>query len=149
MSFQACTWALKQPAKESCIFCKASFVIETDYHDMGVCGDCTKLLAHHYVMAHSGAPDDRFSTEYQIEQYRQITSKSTRKFKDKIPQRLRTQVFERDAYRCITCGSYLGLHADHVIPESHGGPTTLENLQTLCSKCNLLKGNKMPEGCAV
>jgi hypothetical protein len=36
------------------------------------------------------------------------------------------------------------LSADHVIPESKGGPTTLENLQTLCMRCNLKKGVKQP-----
>ena len=29
---------------------------------------------------------------------------------------------------------------DHVIPESKGGPTTYDNLQVTCRKCNLAKG---------
>jgi 5-methylcytosine-specific restriction endonuclease McrA len=60
--------------------------------------------------------------------------------KSKIPGSLRTQVFERDAYRCRNCGGWHDLHADHITPESKGGPTTLENLQTLCQTCNLKKG---------
>jgi 5-methylcytosine-specific restriction endonuclease McrA len=36
------------------------------------------------------------------------------------------------------CG--LDYHIDHIKPWINGGPTTLENLQLLCSKCNLLKG---------
>lgn len=32
---------------------------------------------------------------------------------------------------------------DHIIPRSKKGPTTLENLQTMCAICNGKKGNKM------
>lgn len=53
---------------------------------------------------------------------------------------LRLQVFERDAYRCRQCGDWHDLTLDHIIPQSHGGPTTLENLQTLCRSCNSKKG---------
>jgi len=63
-----------------------------------------------------------------------------RQKKKKIPAILRTAVFERDAYRCKHCGGWEKLCADHIIPESKGGPTTFENLQTLCSPCNLRKG---------
>ena len=33
------------------------------------------------------------------------------------------------------------LHVDHIKPWSKGGETILENLQTLCQKCNLGKSN--------
>jgi 5-methylcytosine-specific restriction endonuclease McrA len=62
-----------------------------------------------------------------------------------ISKSLRKAVMERDKYRCVRCDSHLDLEPDHVIPESRGGPTTLENLQTLCRPCNLKKGVKMPE----
>ena len=32
------------------------------------------------------------------------------------------------------------LHVDHIIPWSQGGETVIDNLQTLCSDCNLGKG---------
>lgn len=57
-----------------------------------------------------------------------------------ISSALRTQVFERDAYRCVACGGHRDLTCDHVHPESKGGPTTLENLQTMCRPCNSKKG---------
>lgn len=62
-----------------------------------------------------------------------------------IPRALRTSVFERDGYRCQApgCGSWEDLQADHIHPESKGGPTTLENLQTLCRPCNMRKGAKV------
>lgn len=59
-----------------------------------------------------------------------------------IPYALRKEVFERDAYRCQECNGWLALSVDHIVPESHGGPTTLENLQTLCRSCNSRKGNR-------
>jgi hypothetical protein len=60
--------------------------------------------------------------------------------RDPISADLRRAVFERDAYRCRRCGGWENLCADHVIPFSKGGPTTLENLQALCGKCNSSKG---------
>jgi 5-methylcytosine-specific restriction endonuclease McrA len=34
------------------------------------------------------------------------------------------------------------LHVDHKHPESKGGATERSNLQVLCAKCNLGKGDK-------
>lgn len=59
-----------------------------------------------------------------------------------ISQSLRTEVFERDAYRCKHCGTHKKLSVDHIHPESKGGSTTLDNLQTLCRTCNSIKGVK-------
>jgi len=59
--------------------------------------------------------------------------------------RLRWKVLQRDRFTCCGCGASpalkLGveLHVDHVKPWSEGGETVLENLQTLCSTCNLGK----------
>jgi 5-methylcytosine-specific restriction endonuclease McrA len=32
---------------------------------------------------------------------------------------------------------------DHIQPKSKGGPETLENMQTMCTRCNGKKGNKV------
>lgn len=64
-----------------------------------------------------------------------------------INTRLRFKVLQRDHFRCCACGaspakdSNVELHVDHIIPWSKGGETVMENLQTLCSKCNLGKSN--------
>jgi hypothetical protein len=64
--------------------------------------------------------------------------------------RLRWRVLQRDNFKCCACGASpaitLGveLHVDHIHPWSEGGDTILENLQTLCSKCNLGKSNLLP-----
>ena len=61
--------------------------------------------------------------------------------------RLRWHVLQRDRFTCCACGASpannpsVELHVDHVIPWSKGGETVLENLQTLCAKCNLGKSN--------
>lgn len=61
---------------------------------------------------------------------------------------LRFRVMRRDSFTCRHCGKSpardpnVQLHVDHVIPWSAGGDTTLENLQTLCSECNLGKGTQ-------
>lgn len=64
-----------------------------------------------------------------------------------ISQRLRYKVLSRDNFKCCACGASpakdpsVELHVDHIIPWSKGGETTIDNLQTLCSKCNLGKSN--------
>ena len=64
-----------------------------------------------------------------------------------VSDKLRYQVLKRDNFKCCACGASpakdpsVELHIDHVIPWSKGGKTTLDNLQTLCSKCNLGKGD--------
>jgi 5-methylcytosine-specific restriction endonuclease McrA len=63
--------------------------------------------------------------------------------KARIPLNLRRRVIERDGVYCVYCDEDLSnseIHMDHVIPESIGGPTTYDNLQVTCRKCNLAKG---------
>lgn len=61
--------------------------------------------------------------------------------------RLRFRVLTRDRFSCVVCGASpaedprVKLHVDHRIPWSKGGETTMDNLQTLCSKCNIGKSN--------
>lgn len=61
--------------------------------------------------------------------------------------RLRWRVLQRDRFTCCSCGASpalspsVELHVDHITPWSKGGETVLENLQTLCSVCNLGKSN--------
>jgi len=52
------------------------------------------------------------------------------------------KIFKKDNYTCKICGSNKNLTIDHIIPYSKNGKNNEENLQTLCSKCNILKGNK-------
>jgi len=64
-----------------------------------------------------------------------------------INLRLRFKVMQRDNFKCCACGASpakdpsVELHIDHIIPWSKGGETVIDNLQTLCSKCNFGKSD--------
>lgn len=61
-----------------------------------------------------------------------------------VPTRIREDTFARDGHKCVFpgCDATTELHADHILPVSKGGLTTLDNLQTLCAQHNLSKGNR-------
>lgn len=62
-----------------------------------------------------------------------------------VSPELRWKVWERDNFTCQGCGTRLFLSIDHIIPESKGGLTTEENLNTLCRSCNSKKENRTEE----
>ena len=63
----------------------------------------------------------------------------------KIPDEVRTEVLERDKYRCVRCGWHQGkwdpadprhLELHHKKHHAKGGENTAENLLSLCNKCH-------------
>lgn len=78
-------------------------------------------------------------------------NKSRHKTSRDVNYRLRFKVMQRDNFKCCLCGKSpakdpsVELHIDHIFPWSKGGETVIDNLQTLCSVCNLGKGNLVPE----
>lgn len=64
-----------------------------------------------------------------------------------INYRLRFKILQRDNFKCKICGASpatdpnVTLHIDHIIPCAKGGMATYDNLQTLCSRCNLGKSD--------
>lgn len=56
--------------------------------------------------------------------------------------KLRAIIVERDGHTCCLCGQVGGvLHADHIVPFTHGGGEfDADNLWTLCAACNLRIG---------
>lgn len=69
------------------------------------------------------------------------------KTKKNISQRLRFIIMKRDNFKCKNCGRSpatdpkIILHIDHIIPYVKGGETVFDNLQTLCSVCNIGKSD--------
>jgi hypothetical protein len=60
-----------------------------------------------------------------------------------IPGEVMQEVYTRDSGKCIECGSEDNLHYDHKIPFSKGGSSKdARNIQLLCARHNLSKGNK-------
>jgi len=60
----------------------------------------------------------------------------------------RKNLFARDDHKCQYCGRSEPAHKlslDHVIPRSHGGPTTWENIVCCCLRCNSRKGGRTPK----
>ena len=83
----------------------------------------------------------------QVSKKSDTPSSSSNKATRHISDKLRYQVLKRDNFKCCLCGASpakdpsVELHLDHIIPWSKGGKTTLDNLQTLCSKCNIGKSD--------
>jgi len=69
------------------------------------------------------------------------------KTKRNINWRLQFIVLRRDNFKCIICGKSpaknpeVELHVDHIKAWVKGGETTLDNLQMLCSVCNIGKSD--------
>jgi 5-methylcytosine-specific restriction endonuclease McrA len=62
-------------------------------------------------------------------------------------RKLRDEVIRRDGGTCQRCGMP-GNHVDHIVPRRLADPSiadSLDNLQLLCSNCNLRKGGRFFE----
>ena len=57
----------------------------------------------------------------------------------------RQNIFKRDSYKCVYCGSPKDLTLDHVVPRSKGGKFSWSNLVVACKRCNSKKGNSLPD----
>lgn len=53
------------------------------------------------------------------------------------------RILEAHGHKCAFCGVDGKLEADHIVPVSKGGPSDPENIQPLCRRCNVRKGNRV------
>ncbi|NNC38504.1 MAG: HNH endonuclease [Acidimicrobiales bacterium] len=77
----------------------------------------------------------------------EMTLPSVVALKDFVPQSrapafTRFNLFLRDGFACVYCGSDQELTFDHVVPRRLGGKTTWENIVAACSSCNWKKGGR-------
>ncbi len=66
----------------------------------------------------------------------------------KMTNSLRYKTMRKDGFSCKLCGVNSEtdrLVIDHIIPIAKGGKTELENLRTLCQRCNSGKGTKLDQ----
>lgn len=63
--------------------------------------------------------------------------------REAIPRTVQREVWQRDGGRCVECGTREKLCFDHIVPFSRGGSNAIRNLQLLCERCNLSKGNRI------
>lgn len=97
----------------------------------------------------SGMSKEDIAKETRDETVNNSDDSNERKTNRGISLALRYEVLKRDGFRCVKCGrspateTGVILHIDHIHPWAKGGETTIENLQTLCSKCNLGKSDKI------
>ncbi|MCF6220130.1 MAG: HNH endonuclease [Robiginitomaculum sp.] len=63
---------------------------------------------------------------------------------NRSPAFTRFNLFLRDGFACVYCGSGQELTFDHVHPRRLGGKTSWDNIVAACTKCNLKKGGRTP-----
>lgn len=102
--------------------------------EMPICGGCAHDVANLYTYKHGGRAEFDFEGEWPA------PAPSSKTKQRKISHKKVMRIFERDGYRCKSCGSQSSLVPDHVLPISKGGGDEDENLQTLCAPCNSSKG---------
>ena len=57
---------------------------------------------------------------------------------------LNAKRYHLNLYAVDQDGNEIMMTKDHIVPASKGGKNTIENYQTMCKKCNVEKGNRMP-----
>ena len=104
-----------------------------------------------YINDEEIAQSENAITEWKVEPTTKHKTSRT------INLRLRFIVMRRDNFKCKSCGRSPAtdptviLHVDHITAWTKNGETVLENLQTLCSICNIGKSdlefpNSLPTG---
>lgn len=77
--------------------------------------------------------------------FKEITSLEGKDSKRLFDENQRIVIWRMDSGECRKCHckvEFKDMHADHIIPHSKGGKTTIKNGQALCANCNLSKGNR-------
>ncbi len=101
------------------------------------------MAAKRPLPAVAACPSDREAAVPAAAATTTASSASKRPRREAIPRAVQRDVWRRDEGRCVECSSKERLCFDHIIPYSRGGSSTARNLQLLCERCNLSKGNRI------
>lgn len=130
-----------------------------DFYKKGNCFEFALVIYVNYSSKAGRVRDNRYK-KYNLEEYTKMENEynslkektalyeiSSRVERAKMSESLRYDILKRDGFKCKICGASqsdgVKLHVDHIIPVSKGGKTEPGNLQTLCSRCNIGKSNKL------
>ena len=123
------------PDFRPCLICEGPIgLVEKKYQQFGVCPGCAYVIVMLFADAHGDGILDVCGL---------APERPRKSGKRPISASLKVRVWRRDGFKCVRCGAEDDLSCDHIIPESRGGPTEFDNLQTLCRPCNSRKGNRM------
>ncbi len=93
------------------------------------------VIDHYERRVHSPSCDIKLPSVIALRQYVKP---------NQYPAFTRFNLFLRDKFSCVYCGSGKELTFDHVVPRRQGGRTSWENVATACAPCNLRKGGRTP-----
>lgn len=139
----------RQPTANDIVSNKSKYGIKVYYKRFGSWNKALEYFVQHIdsnsISSEQTTTQQKVDSEYSLKI--ETTNIDNGETKRNINLRLRFQVMKRDNFKCCICGRSpattpgLELHIDHIKPWSKGGKTTIDNLQTLCSDCNLGKSN--------
>ena len=110
--------------------------------------DCWDKELYNYIEAfnRSGGTKENLRKRHQVYKRRFVRDNPDLIPKDRqrtFTEDQRIIVWRRDNETCQECNNRVEfdeMEADHIIPYSRGGHTTIDNAQTLCRQCNARKG---------
>jgi 5-methylcytosine-specific restriction endonuclease McrA len=121
-----------------------------DIEELITSQDHLDRLLFNYVDAFQRSGATRKNIEIRHDVYREWLHNIVQDLVPKDPKRLYTDqermfIWRRARERCENCSQeipFSSMHADHLVPHSRGGKTTIANSKCLCTSCNLKKGAK-------
>jgi len=106
----------------NCKQCGKQMTMDDERNYKSLCYKCCSSAWRSYELAHGGSCHDDINKRH-------------------VTKEIKAMVINRDGGRCLSCNSESNLNIDHITPLVRGGGNELNNLQTLCSKCNSKKAH--------
>jgi hypothetical protein len=111
---------------------------------IAICRTCSIDIVNMWSVLHYGRVDVPGKNDWPELTLHVVPSRrSTGRKRRVISHKRAMQVFRRDGFKCVHCGSIEDLEPDHILPFSKGGGDEIENLQTACKPCNSSRGNRV------